>query len=295
METLESLVALARSADNNRSQRHTAFGELVKRYQDMAFGCTYLFLEDPQLAEDAAQEAFIAAYQKLDQLREPKSFPGWLRRIVLTQCDRLTRKRQVLTQPIEATPNLPSDRAGPSAVVEGWQMRDRVLAAIQTLSEHQRAVTVLFYINGYSQEEIAEFLEVSVAAVKKRLQRARNRLRGELLDMVQDDLQARRPSNDEVFVQTVQASTALESAALESQLAMLELLLIDGMDVNARMKNGQTLLHWAALRGHLDAAGLLLRHRADLHVRDDFGKTPLQWAMEKGHQDIADLLLSHTG
>jgi len=276
-------------------RRHEAFGELVKRFQDMAFGCAYAVLEDPQLAEDTAQEAFITVYQQLGQLREPKAFPGWLRRVVLTQCSRVIRRGRIATQPIDITPHLPSNRPGPLAVIEGQQMRERVLTAIQTLPERQRMVTMLFYINGYSQREIADFLEVSVDAVKKRLQRARKRLRGRLVDMVRYDLQAKRPSRDDRFVQTVQVTTALESAALEGQLAMLELLLIDGMDVNATIQDGQTLLHWAAQRDHLDAAELLLRHGADVDIRDDLDKTPLQWALERGHREIVGLLLRHTG
>src|SRR5919197_1810211 len=76
-------------------ERHEAFGELVTGFQDMAFGGAYAVLGDFYLAEDAAQEAFIAAWQRLDQLRAPEAFPGWLRRIVLTRCNRLTRGRRL--------------------------------------------------------------------------------------------------------------------------------------------------------------------------------------------------------
>jgi DNA-directed RNA polymerase specialized sigma24 family protein len=76
-ETFESLVKLAQAPDANRAQRHAAFGELVVRFQDMAYGYAYAILGDAHLAQDAAQEAFIAAYQKLAQLREPAAFPGW--------------------------------------------------------------------------------------------------------------------------------------------------------------------------------------------------------------------------
>ena len=104
--------------------------------------------------------------------------------------------------------------------------------------------------------------------------------------MVREDLQARRPSLDDVFVRTVQVSLALDVAALEGQLAMLELLLVDGMGVNGRIRDGQTLLHWAA--------ELLLRHRADARIADNFGKTPLEWAQEGDHEDVVGLLRRHT-
>ena len=57
----------------------------------MAFACAFAVLGDVYLAQDTAQEAFIVAWQKLGQLREPAAFPGWFKRIVLTQCNRLTR------------------------------------------------------------------------------------------------------------------------------------------------------------------------------------------------------------
>ena len=78
-----------------------AFGDLVRRFQDMAHGYAYSILGDFHLAEDVAQEAFIDAYCKLEALREPAAFPGWFRRIVFKHCDRITRKKEVATVPLE--------------------------------------------------------------------------------------------------------------------------------------------------------------------------------------------------
>jgi RNA polymerase sigma factor (sigma-70 family) len=290
MEKIESLVALIQAPNTNLIQKHEAFGQLAQRFQDMAYGYAYAILEDTYLAQDAAQEAFITAYQNLEQLLEPKAFPSWLRRIVLTQCSRLTRGKHVQTQPITATTQIIADQPTPSAMVEQQELRDQVQAALRALPEQQRMAMVLFYISGYSQQEVAEFLEVSVAAVKKRLQRARNTLRETMLDLVRDELQTYRPSNDEQFVRAVQIATALEVVALESQLSTLEVLLFEGVEVNARGKDGQTLLHWAAQRGHLEATELLLKNGADPGIEDKFGKTPRQWAVERGYQDVATVL-----
>ena len=79
IESLVGEVAGAESADG----RLAAFAEIVRRYQDMAYGCAYAILGDFHLAEDASQEAFVAAYRELPNLREPKAFAGWLRRPVL--------------------------------------------------------------------------------------------------------------------------------------------------------------------------------------------------------------------
>jgi DNA-directed RNA polymerase specialized sigma24 family protein len=76
MESLTSLVERARSGDLE------AFTQIVCRFQAMAYGYAYAILGDLILAEDAAQEAFLEAHRKLDNLREPAAFPGWFRRIV---------------------------------------------------------------------------------------------------------------------------------------------------------------------------------------------------------------------
>ena len=183
MQDVAALVIQARTPDLDREQRHAAFGELVNRFQAMAYRYAYNILEDVYLAQDAAQEAFVAAYQSLGQLREPQAFPGWFRQIVVTQCHRLVRKKQVSTKPIETTFDLPSEEMGPGTAVEQIELRDKVVEAIQALPEKEREVTKMFYLNGYSQSEIAGALEIPVTTVKKRLQYARQRLKGIMIAM----------------------------------------------------------------------------------------------------------------
>jgi RNA polymerase sigma-70 factor (ECF subfamily) len=71
----ERLVVAARAGDLS------AFGELVRRYQHMAVAYAFSLLRDLDLAQDATQEAFVAAYLALDALHEPLAFPGWLRAV----------------------------------------------------------------------------------------------------------------------------------------------------------------------------------------------------------------------
>jgi RNA polymerase sigma factor (sigma-70 family) len=290
MDKIETLISLIQAGSTSLTERHEAFGELVKRFQDMAYGYAYALLEDGVMAQDAAQEAFIVAYQNLNQLQEPAAFPGWLRRIVLSQCHRLIRKKQAPIQALELAAEPVSIQPEPTAIVETQELRDRVQTAIRQLPESQRVAAILFYIDGYSQQEVAAFMELSVEAVKKRLQRARQQLKERMIDMVQEDLRNSRPSKDEKFLQTVQLSTTLEGAAMEGQLNTIELLLIDGLDVNARGKDGQTLLHWAAQRGHLEAAELLLKSGGNSNLKDKSGRTPLQLAEEGGYGDVVKLL-----
>lgn len=167
----------------------SAYGEIVRRFQDMAYGYAYAILGDFQLAQDAAQEAFIEAYRQLADLKEPKAFPGWLKRIIFKHCDRLTRGKRILTVPLEEAMGEQSPMDGPDRRVERMEMKDEVLAAIQSLPDNQRVATTLFYINGYSQSEVADFLEVPVSTVKKRLHDSRRKLKERMMTMVKQALE----------------------------------------------------------------------------------------------------------
>jgi RNA polymerase sigma factor (sigma-70 family) len=242
MDTLDSIVRKAQDGDVG------AFAILVHRFQDMAVGYGYSMLRDFHLAEDAAQEAFFEAYRHLGQLREPAAFAVWLRRIVFKQCDRTTRRRAVETVPLESA----HDPAAPTA---DPPMTHEIFDAIHALPDHERDTMLLFYISGYSMDEVGAFLDVPVSTVKGRLHSARNRLRASLLDTIGDSLRSRRPSRDESFAS-----------------AVVELLA-------------------AARIGDAARVGELLRaHPRLLVARDPMGNTALILAVNGGHRALADIL-----
>ena len=187
------------------SVRHEAFAELVIRFQDMAFACAYSVLGDAYLAEDVAQDSFVVAWQKLDHLREPNAFPGWFKRIVLSQCNRLTRGKRLQIVPLEIGANSPTTEPGPHLVAERNDLLNKVLVAIKALPDNERLATTLFYVNGYTQADIGQFLEVPVSTVNKRLHTARQRLK-ESVELFKDNLQSQRPSRDRTFSDRVNAS-----------------------------------------------------------------------------------------
>ena len=95
MADLKSLIILAQAGDLD------AFGKIVQQFQDMAVGYAYSILGDFQLAEDAAQEAFIAAYRDVRTLRIPEAFPSWFKKIIFKHCDRFKRRKRFETLPVE--------------------------------------------------------------------------------------------------------------------------------------------------------------------------------------------------
>jgi len=170
-----------------------AFGDVVARFQDMAFGYAYSVLGDFEDARDATQDAFIIAYRSLGDLRERERFAGWFRRIVLTACRSVARTRAPTTPLTDERVAAPEE---PARLAERAELRQAVLSAIRSLSPPNRMATILFYINGYSVEEVSDFLRVPAGTVKRRLHDSRRHLKERMIGMMQEGLQSRRLAPD---------------------------------------------------------------------------------------------------
>lgn len=163
----------------------SAFNRLVLTYQDMAYSVAYRILGDADAAQDATQEAFIAAYRKIHQFRG-EHFKPWLLRIVTNACyDELRRQRRRPATSLEAFHE--SQTAAETALHSQYEtpeqhlQRDELNTAIQdclnALPDDQRVVAILSDIEGYSYQEIAAITGWPAGTVKSRLSRARGRLR----------------------------------------------------------------------------------------------------------------------
>jgi RNA polymerase sigma factor (sigma-70 family) len=275
----------------------------------MAVGYSYSMLHDFHLAEDAAQEAFFEAYRSLPKLREPAAFAGWFRRIVFKHCDRITRRHTVVTVPIDSAVESPR-------TPDTDERAEQVLEAMRQLPEHERSTMTLFYIGGYSMEEVATFLEVPVSTIKGRLHSARERLRTMLLDTVADDLRAQRPSRNEAFATAV--VDLLKAARAGDVERVATLLKADPRLLVARDPMGNTALIMAVNSGHHALADLLFdagvdpglheaaaigdisrvaaaleRHPEHLDTDSPEGFTPLALAAHFGHVEVMRLLIDH--
>lgn len=205
MNKARALVLKARDSQSSLAEKQEAFCELVRMFQDMAYACGYAVLGDFCLAEDVAQEAFISAWQKLGQLHQPEAFPGWFRRIVLTECNRLTRKKRLRTISLDEGIDVYASHPDPQLAIEKDELTKAAFAAIRKLSLNERMVIVLFYVNEHSQSDISAFLNLPLTTVAKRLYSARMRLKTMMMDSVKKDLTAHRPSRDESFAEKVKA------------------------------------------------------------------------------------------
>lgn len=180
----DTLVKLAANGDLD------AFNRLVLRYQNLAYNLANSLLNDPDAAEDATQESFIKAFQKLDSFRGG-SFRAWLLKIVTnTSYDIL---RQAARHP--STPLLPENEdgeeiesptwlsdPGPSvqAVVEQTEFVSNVYGMLDDLPEEYRSVITLIDLYELDYEEAAKILKVPLGTVKSRLARARFQMKKKL-------------------------------------------------------------------------------------------------------------------
>ena len=205
MNKARALVLKARDSDATLAEKQEAFCELVRMFQDMAYAAGYAVLGDFCLAEDVAQEAFISAWQKLSQLQQPEAFPGWFRRIVLTECNRFTRKQRLRTISLEEGMHVLASYSDPQLAIEKDEVTKAAFTAIRKLSLNERMVVVLFYVNEHSQSDISAFLNVPLTTVAKRLYSARMRLRTMMMNEVRKDLTAHRPSRNGGFAEKVKA------------------------------------------------------------------------------------------
>ncbi|MEM7133104.1 MAG: sigma-70 family RNA polymerase sigma factor [Chloroflexota bacterium] len=286
MEELQHLLTEAQGGNLD------AYGAIVQRFQGMAIGYAFSILGDYQLAEDAAQEAFLDAYSNLAKVYAPAAFPSWLRKIIFKHCDRLTRRKQVATVDLSAAGSIPATAKDLPELLTEKELSSTVHAAIDTLPEHERTVTMLFYIANHSQKEIAEFLDIRVSAVKNRLLSARKRLHAWFLDAVEETLPIQLPVTRKDFAMNViEMIRAAEEGDMTKMGALLER---DPALAKARDERpGATALHWACWAGQQEAAGLLLDYGADINLEDDSHQsTPVGWARENGQYEMIDFLLT---
>ena len=158
-----------------------AFGRLIGAYQTPVFNLAYRMLGNADEAEQAAQEAFIRAWTRLDGYNPAHKFSTWLLSITSNYCIDQIRKRRALLlsidEPMPAHPALMSEQeSGPEARVAESEQQVVVQNLLETLPADYRQAVVLRYWYDMSYEEIAEVMETTVSAIKSRLFRARRQL-----------------------------------------------------------------------------------------------------------------------
>ena len=194
--TIDTLIQLELPAARNGDQG--AYGRIVGACQNTVTAVALAITRDVSASEDIAQEAFLSAWQHLQRLHSPDSFLPWLRQIT----------RNLARDHLRARRNLPLD--GPNAELvmamaadPGPQPMQQVLEderesaafeLISSLPDDSRETLLLFYREGQSSQQVAMLLGISDAAARKRLSRARQLVRDDILKRFGDFASSSAPS-----------------------------------------------------------------------------------------------------
>ena len=165
-----------------------AFGKLVSLYEKKIYALTLRMCKNPDDAAEAAQEAFLAAWQGLKFFRGESSFSTWLYRLASNACVDLLRREQ--RHKAAAGPSLndgevyidiADDAPSPQTMVERSELREQIEQGLRSLTPEHRQVLILREMHQLSYDEIAAVLELDTGTVKSRISRARKQLRNFLL------------------------------------------------------------------------------------------------------------------
>ena len=167
--------------DQARRGDKAAFGKIIEAYQRPVYNLAYRMLSNSGEAEEAAQEAFIRAYTRLDSYNPNHKFSTWLLSITSNYCIDLIRKRRAvllsIDEPLPPHPSLMSERAsGPEPQIMQNEQEEMVQRLLAELAPEYREAVVLRYWYELSYDEIAEMMDTTVSAIKSRLFRARRQL-----------------------------------------------------------------------------------------------------------------------
>ena len=171
-----------------RQGDQSAFEQLVHLYEKRVLALTTRMCKNPADAEEAAQEAFLSAWQGLPFFRGESSFSTWLYRLASNACVDLLRRegrRQSAAGPSlndeEVQLEVPDTAPSPQEQAERSELRQQIEAGLQALTPDHRQVLLLREMHQLSYDEIAQTLDVDVGTVKSRINRGRKQLRNFLL------------------------------------------------------------------------------------------------------------------
>lgn len=174
-ETVGGLVRLAQSGDRG------AFGQLYGRFERSVFAIALRRVGNHAEAEELTQDIFIQAMEKLEQLREPEAFAGWLRAIAVRRSLNCAMRRSVdLAADDELLANHFVDETSPLEAVLGRERAAGLREGLERLGAMDRETLVAFYVRDLSLAEMSDEFAVPLGTIKRRLHVARQRLAREV-------------------------------------------------------------------------------------------------------------------
>ncbi len=178
MTTIEESTLVRRAQQGD----HDAYGRLANQYSGSLLGIAYSGVKNFTAAEDIAQDALLLAFENLAALKRPAKFGGWIRTIARNLCFQW-RKNAAYRRDLEHENGALRARMGygsaptPFAVLEAEERHGQLRRALEALPDLEREALLAFYFQGKRMEAAATGAGISTAAMRKRVQRGRDRLR----------------------------------------------------------------------------------------------------------------------
>ena len=170
-------VLRAQAGDNH------AFGQLVTQFESSVFAVVYRRLRNSAEAAEVTQEVFLRAFRKLEQLREPERFVGWLKRIaVRLSINRAVRRPPEAICAPESFAFIGGDQSAPHDRLFAHERATQLRASLSQLRRMDRETLEAFYFEGQSLKEMSDRFASPVGTIKRRLHTARARLKDALCD-----------------------------------------------------------------------------------------------------------------
>jgi len=172
----------------------------VTRFQNSVYAMALGRVRDPLEAQELAQDVFVHAMRKLPQLRDPRCFAGWLRRITARMAiNRLTRKGPFFGTDPEMLDAVQAKGRSPDEAMEVSEAVGQLKEALTELKPLDRETLEAFYIRGRSLKQMAREFDVPTGTVKRRLHVARHRLK-EVLQGIDPSLAERFTADEAELV-----------------------------------------------------------------------------------------------
>lgn len=222
-----------------------AFEQLISDHMGAVCAITTAIAGDPALGEEIGQEVFVCAWQGLSTLEDPDLFGPWVRGIARNRAREVLRSAARRREVSGDLQHLADPAPDESARIERDQQSAALWAAVEDLDEDHREVLVLYYREERSVSDVARALDLAEPTVRKRLSRARERLREGVEERLSERLVRSAPRRA-AFVAVVLAAIALPKAARAATV----------------LASGKAKLALAAVAA---AAGLLLAATAEIH------------------------------
>jgi RNA polymerase sigma factor (sigma-70 family) len=174
------------------------FAQLIDRYAERVLKLAGTFFYNLEDAEDVTQEVFTAVFLTISQFRGQAKFSTWIHRITINKCQEKLRyynrkKRMAKVKSFFLSENQPIDEIQgkymlPEAEYNKQEMRRQLTQVLDRLPFRQRAVFILFYVKGFSYQEIGEAMELSHGAIESLLFRARKVVRTQMSTYLTEDM-----------------------------------------------------------------------------------------------------------